>query len=215
MQLKAVLLEEIEENFKEGDALPIEAEIEKAYGVSRITVRKTIEELVKEGIVAKVQGKGTFVQSRKIIQKAGKITSWTEEMRSKGRQIETKNLMIREINPSRKLAEQLDLAKGEKLICLKRLRIADGEPVNIMINYFRSRFVPGFLEKGLSKESWYEVLEEEYGITLERARESIQAKKMQMSWKRLSWRWSRMQLCFILPVFHTSRMEGRLSSLKW
>jgi GntR family transcriptional regulator len=175
-QLKDALMEFIEENLKEGDALPIESEIEKLFGVSRITVRKTIEELVNEGVVTKTQGRGTFVQSKNIVQKAGNITSWTEEMRVKGKHTETKNMMIYEIEPSKKIAAELQLAKGEKVICLKRLRCADGEPISILINYFRSKFTPGFLENGLMKESLYEVLEEDYGIHLEQAHERIKAR---------------------------------------
>lgn len=175
-QLKAALLQYIDENLKEGDSLPIESEIEKQYGVSRITVRKTIEELVSEGIVSKQQGRGTFVQSRKIIQKAGTITSWTEEMRQKGKKLETKNQYMYEIEPSKKLIEELKLTKGEKIICLKRLRCADGEPIAIMINYFRAKFVPDFFRKGLTQESLYEELEQDYGIQLETARERIQAR---------------------------------------
>lgn len=176
MQLKAALLEYIEEHLKEGDALPIESEIEKQFSVSRITVRKTIDELVKDGIVTKTQGRGTFVQSRKIIQKAGTITSWSEEMRIKGKKTETRNMIINEIEPSRKLTSELNLSRGEKIICLKRLQCADGEPIAILINYFRSKFVPGFMEKGLTKESLYALLEEDYGIQLEKAHERIQAR---------------------------------------
>ncbi len=175
-QLKEALLTYIEKNLQEGDALPIEPEIEKLFGVSRITVRKTIEELVSEGIVTKTQGRGTFVQSKNIVQKAGTITSWTEEMRLKGKQTETKNLMVNEIEPSKKIAAELQLSKGEKVICLKRLRCADGEPISILINYFRSKLTPGFLEKGLTKESLYEILEEDYGIQLERAHERVKAR---------------------------------------
>ncbi|MCM3800182.1 GntR family transcriptional regulator [Caldibacillus thermoamylovorans] len=175
-QLKKALLEYIEENLKEGDALPVESEIENHYGVSRITVRKTIEELVNEGVVTKIQGRGTFVQSRKIIQKAGTITSWTEEMHLRGKKTETKNLIMNEIEPSKKLMVELSLSKNEKVICLKRLRCADGEPISIIINYFRSKFVPGFIKKGLTKESLYEVLEEDYGIQLEKARERVKAR---------------------------------------
>lgn len=175
-QLKAELLDYIEGNLKEGDALPIESEIEKLYGVSRITVRKTIEELVRDGVVTKTQGRGTFVQSRRIAQKAGTITSWTEEMNLKGKKTETKNLMISEMEPSKRIANALNLSKGEKVICVKRLRSADGEPISILINYFRSKYTPGFLDKGLTKESLYELLEEEYGIQLERAHEIVKAR---------------------------------------
>lgn len=73
-QLKILLMRYIEENLSEGDSLPIESEIEKLYGVSRATVRKTIDELVSEGVVKRIQGKGTFIQSKKIVQTAGSIT---------------------------------------------------------------------------------------------------------------------------------------------
>lgn len=175
-QLKESLMKYIEENLAEGDALPTEPEIEKMYQVSRITVRKTIEELSKDGIVLKQQGKGTFVQSKKIVQKAGTITSFTEEMRAKGKKIETKNLEIYEINPSKKLIQMLSLKKDEMLICIKRIRYADGEPIAILINYLRSELVPNFMVKGLTRDSLYELLEEEYNIQMERASERIQAR---------------------------------------
>lgn len=175
-QLKKSLLEYIDENLDEGDVLPVESEIEKKYQVSRITVRKTIEELVQDGVVSKQQGRGTFVNSRKIVQKAGTITSFTEEMRLQGKSVETKNQVISEIEPSKKISEELKLTRGEKIICLKRVRWADGEPIAILINYFRSKFVPGILKAGLQKDSLYEVLEEDYDIKLETAHERIQAR---------------------------------------
>lgn len=175
-QLKLLLMKYIEENLSEGDSLPIESEIEKFYGVSRATVRKTIDELVSDGVVKRIQGKGTFVQSKKIIQTAGTITSWTEEMRLRGKDIHTANTLLLEMEPSRKISEELKLAPNEKVICLKRTRFSDGEPIAIMINYMRAKFVPGFLEKGLQRESLYETLEEDYNIRLEKAHERIQAR---------------------------------------
>jgi len=175
-QLKLLLMRYIEENLSEGDSLPIETEIEKLHGVSRATVRKTIDELVSDGIVKRIQGKGTFVQSKKIVQTAGTITSWTEEMRLKGKKIHTENTLLVEMEPSRKISEELKLAPNEKVICLKRTRFADGEPIAIMINYLRAKFVPGFIEKGLQKESLYETLEEDYNIRLKKADERIQAR---------------------------------------
>ncbi|MEK4148695.1 GntR family transcriptional regulator [Robertmurraya sp. FSL W8-0741] len=175
-QLKILLMRYIEENLSEGDSLPIESEIEKLYGVSRATVRKTIDELVSEGVVKRIQGKGTFIQSKKIVQTAGSITSWTEEMRLRGKEIHTDNTLLLELEPSQKIREELKLSPNEKVICLKRTRYSDGEPIAIMINYMRGKFIPGFLEKGLQRESLYETLEEEYNIRLEKAYERIQAR---------------------------------------
>ncbi|MDO6657411.1 GntR family transcriptional regulator [Anaerobacillus sp. 1_MG-2023] len=175
-QLKGVLIQEIQDHLEEGDMLPIESEIEARYGVSRVTVRRTIDELVSEGIVEKKQGRGTFVQSKEIVQEAGTITSWTEEMKAKGKIIETKDLTISRISPSRSLREKLRVTNKERLLCLKRIRWADGEPIAIMINYIREKYVPDLMERGLSTESLYDVLENEYHLTLEQADEVIRAR---------------------------------------
>lgn len=175
-QLKEVLLDYIDQNLQEGEVLPVESEIEKLYGVSRVTVRKTIEELVKDGVVSKKQGRGTFVESKNVIQKAGTITSWTEEMTAQGKSISTTDLIVKEVEPSKKLKSDLNLSKGEKIICIKRVRWADGEPIAILINYFRSKFTPDFTKKGFTSESLYELLENEYDIHLEKASERIQAR---------------------------------------
>lgn len=176
LQLKNQLLKQIEEELKEGDMLPPEPEIEQKYKVSRITVRKAIEELANDGIVIKKQGLGTIVQSKQIIQEAGMITSWTEEMSSKGKKIETTHLELYEIEPSKKMINTMKLEKNEAIICLKRIRCTNGEPIAVMINYLRKKFIPGFLEKGLTRESLYEELESVYDIQLEKADETVQAR---------------------------------------
>ncbi|REB08769.1 GntR family transcriptional regulator [Sporosarcina sp. BI001-red] len=175
-QLKLSLMKYIDESLMEGDMLPIEPEIEKTYGVSRITVRRTIDELVADGIVKKIQGKGTFVESKSIVQTAGTITSWTEEMQQKGKKIETENTLLIEMEPTQKLKKELQLSPNEKILCLKRIRLANEEPIAIMINYIRAKYVPGLLERGLQRESLYETLEDEYGIQLKQAKEKIQAR---------------------------------------
>lgn len=176
-QLKEILRDYIENHLKPGDMIPTEPEIEKKYKVSRMTVRKAIDELVSEDLVVKKQGKGTFVQAPKITEEMGGITSWTEEMRQRGQEAETIGLEIKEISPSKKLMMELQLDKNEKVISLKRIRTIHGEPIAIMVNYLRSKYIPGFLETGLQKESFYEHIESVYGITLDKANELIQAKE--------------------------------------
>lgn len=177
LQLKEILKERIEHYMEPGDAIPVEIEIEKEYGVSRMTVRKAIDELVDEGMVVKQQGKGTFVQQSKITQDAGTIFSWTEEMRNKGKSTETREMEVREVTPSRKLAEALRLHKNERTVCLKRVRYTEGEPLAIMINYLRLQYVPGLLENGLQSESLYEDLEQIYRVKLVEADETISARE--------------------------------------
>lgn len=176
IQLRQSLQEYIADNLNPGDMIPTESEIEEMYEVSRITVRKAIDLLVAEGLVVKQQGRGTFVQE-KIIQEMGSITSWTEQMRLRGYQLETRDQEIREVKPSKKLINSLKLDPNEQLICIKRVRCTDGVPIAIMFNYLRSRFVAGFLKRGLKSESLYAELENVYGIVIAKADELIQARE--------------------------------------
>lgn len=175
-QVKEKILREINEQMKEGDLLPTEPEMEEKYQVSRITVRKAIDDLVLEGFVTKEQGRGTFVRSTKIVQDASSITSWTEEMHLKGKTPDTQKLKLFAVSPSRKMKQNLKLAANEEIICVERIRLVDGEPIALMFNYLRSKFIPGFLDKGFTRESLYEELEENYDIVLEEATEQIRAR---------------------------------------
>lgn len=177
IQLKEILKEHIEANYRPGDMIPVESEIEEMYQVSRMTVRKAIDELVDDQIVVKQQGRGTFVQSPKITQDMSRIFSWTEEMQQLGKQTETRGLEIQEVRPSRKMAQQLQLGANEKLISIKRIRYANGEPIVIMINYLRASYIPGFLETGLQSESLYDDLEKRYGIRFSDAEEIVSARE--------------------------------------
>lgn len=175
-QVKKSILKTINQNMKEGDLLPIESKMEEQYKVSRVTIRKAIDELVSEGVVHKVQGKGTFVRTTKIVQEASTITSWTEEMQLKGKKPSTKNLNINEIRPNRKMNDKLRLQSNEKIVRIERVRLANEEPISLMFNYLREKYVPGFLEVGLTRESLYEELEEKYNILIEEANEQIRAR---------------------------------------
>ncbi|GGP07592.1 MULTISPECIES: GntR family transcriptional regulator [Oceanobacillus] len=175
-QVKQTILKEINHHMKEGDLLPTEGELEKKHDVSRITIRKAIDSLVTEGYVEKIQGKGTFVKSTKIVQDAGSITSWTEEMHLKGKKPDTVKQHIYEVSPSLKMKRKLNLQPNEKIICVERIRLADGEPLALMFNYLREKYIPGFLENGFTRESLYEELEKNYDIVLEDATEQIKAR---------------------------------------
>ncbi|MBE3557712.1 MAG: GntR family transcriptional regulator [Ktedonobacteraceae bacterium] len=167
----------IEQNYKPGDMLPTEPELEKMFGVSRMTVRLAMDALVEEGLVIKRQGRGTFVQQPKITHDLKSITSWTQQIRSRGLIPRTISTKIERVAPSRKLMQFFQIDEQEPLICIKRVRYASDEPMCIMINYLREKDVPGLLEKGLQRESLYETLEQEYGIVIAEAQDIVEARE--------------------------------------
>ena len=171
-QLKEYLLKEIRERYQAGDLLPSEAEIEQRYGVSRITVRKAIEELSREGIVVKKQGKGTFVMEEKILYDANIIGSLTQRLEAQEHQLQTRSIEYITISEAH---HAKTLLQCDTLLCIKRFRVLDGAPFALMLNYIDSTKVPNLQEK-FNIESLYSFYKEVYGITFHHAEETVEAK---------------------------------------
>lgn len=181
-QVKESLLEKIMSNqFKVGDLIPSESELQEEYNVSRITIRRAIQELVQEGHLYTRQGRGTFVSRPKVSQELNLITSWAETMAAMGMRPETKRIEYFVEPAPVNIARLLNIPIGDKVYRIERLRYADGEPTCIMTNYLSPAVVPGLLDKGLKSESLYETLEKHYSIVLSRAEETVEAKAAKAS----------------------------------
>ena len=139
------LLAEIEGKIRSGEIqagerLLTEGEMAKAYGVSIITVRKAVSELVEKGLVEKKQGKGTFVRRQKFAKDIKNLQSFSEMCRHMnmvpgGRMLENKLIPADE-----KVREQLGLEKDAQVLYISRVRTANGEPVAIEKNYFPLKY---------------------------------------------------------------------------
>lgn len=126
-----------------GQAIPPEPELEARFQVSRITVRKAIDDLVIEGLLVRQQGRGTFVQRPKLTHELNMITSWTEQLRALGYTPRTLPLEIEEIDPPQRVAYNLGLGPRQRVFALRRLRLVAEEPVTLMVNYLPAQLVPG------------------------------------------------------------------------
>lgn len=176
-QVKEILLEKIRnEYFKVGDLIPSETELQNTYKVSRITVRRAIQELVQEGYLSTQQGKGTFVNKPKASQELNRISSWAETMTNLGMHPQTKVTQFIEEPAPFNISNLLNIPVDDKLIKIERIRYANNEPTCLMTNYLVPSLVPGLLERGLLGESLYETLEKVYGLVLSRAEEIVEAK---------------------------------------
>lgn len=176
-QVKESLLKKIKSRqFNVGDLIPSESELQQNYRVSRITIRRAVQELVLEGLLYTQQGKGTFVSKPKASQELNLISSWAETMTALGMHPESKVIHFSEVQAPVNIAKMLDVPIGDRIYRLDRIRYADNEPICIMTNYLVPAIVPGFLPKGLQGESLYEMLERNYNIVLSRAEETVEAK---------------------------------------
>lgn len=172
LQLKELLLKDIKQNYKTGEIIPSEPKLEEIYKVSRITIRKAIEELERDRVVEKKQGRGTFVLEQKVLYDANSIGSLTQRLSKEKYKLETKSISF-EIIEGEHYVKDLLLCK--KLLCINRLRLLNGIPFALMCNYMDYKKVPN-IEKNFNIESLYTYLKDEYEIEFINAQETVEAK---------------------------------------
>ncbi len=109
--------------WKEGDKIPSEKELCEIYNVSRITIRKAIDELVKQNLLYRERGRGTFVTPAENNLDAYTVTkSFTDEMKELGKKARTLKAKIEVSRADKKIARILNINEGDKIIILKRIR---------------------------------------------------------------------------------------------
>ena len=136
-QLKNIVLDEIKSgNIKSGDILPTEIEFGEMFGLSRTTIRQAILELVTQGYLYRIKGKGTFVGKPKLMQDfMRKIESYDEQMKRLNMTPSTKVLKNQSVKASLEVSKALNIQEDDDVILLRRLRFADDVPVVILDTY--------------------------------------------------------------------------------
>jgi GntR family transcriptional regulator len=171
-QVKRQLLE-FTATLDAGSPVPPERELARSYGTSRTTVRQALAELVVEGRLLRMQGKGTFVAKPKVAQLL-ELASYTEGMRAHGLHPQTRILDLGYVAADEQLAALLDMHTGGRVLRVHRLRLADGEPMSIDTSHLPARRFPGLRRQLERQLSLYETLRVGYGIQLAEAEETIE-----------------------------------------
>src|SRR5579871_5822943 len=147
-QLKEILRERIRSGeWKAGDLIPSERELSETYGISRMTARQAITDLVNEGVFYREQGKGTFVTKRKITQQLMRLTGFTEDISARGQHPGTKVLSAQMLPADETTAEKLRVNVGQLIFRLQRLRLADGEPLAVELSQLSFKGCEKLLEE--------------------------------------------------------------------
>lgn len=175
-QLKKAIIHKIEmEEYTPDGPIPSERELMEQYQVSRITVRKAIDELVVEGYLYKVQGKGTYVKTDEKSNDLFSLVSCTQAVRSMG-MTPTKQVIVSQIlTADKKRAKALNLTDTDQVFQLGRVLYANGEPLNYTLAYLPLKLFPGIEKHQFDIESLYQVLGEEYHVNITKARRTVEA----------------------------------------
>ena len=172
------LMEELETSirnggYKPGDKIMTEAEMAREYGVSLITVRKAVGSLMEKGLVVRKQGKGTFVTKPKYSRNMKKLQSFTEMCEQMGVKPGARVLENRLIAADKKVADRLGIEPGSNVVYISRLRLADGEPVQVEKSYFPLKYA-FLLEEDLNDGSMFECLKEKAGAKVASSEKMIE-----------------------------------------
>lgn len=174
-QLLNILEDEIE-NGKWGpnEKIPSENELSSHYGISRMTVRSVLTDLVREGWLYRVQGKGTFV-SDKIEALSPSYIGIREQLEQMGYQVTTKIIYCREEACSSTVAKRLHLNPGDSVCKIKRVRYTKNGPISIHISYINSKYSSVLTESLLEREQLCVILNNEYGLQRKKVVETLES----------------------------------------
>ena len=175
-QLRAYLEDQISSgSWKAGDRVPSESEIGERFQISRTTVRQALGDLVNQGLLTRIQGKGTFVAQPRIQQYLAQLTSFTQDMRLRQRKPSSRVLQLGVVSSSAAVAQALQLQAGEPVIILKRVRMADDQPMAVEISYLPYLPFSRLVTEDMTNRSLYETLKNQFNIVATRALQQIEA----------------------------------------
>jgi GntR family transcriptional regulator len=151
------------ESLSVGDAIPPERRLAADLGVSRMTLRRVLDDLVREGALIRRQGSGTFVAEPKIAQPLT-MTSFSQDMRRRGFKPSSRTLSLEVASAGARIGRRLNVSPLEPVYRISRLRLADGETMAIETLHVPTGVAPGLTATDLEGFSFYELLAERYGI---------------------------------------------------
>jgi GntR family transcriptional regulator len=177
-QVEATLKEMIEGLvYSPGDQIPSERELADQLGVSRMTVRRAVENLVRRGLLERRSTSGTYVRRPQVYRRVGKdiAVGITQLLQEEGAQAGSKLLSFETILAPLKIAEKLHIRLGVPVIVIRRLRTANGQPFCVETSYLPAELLPGLSADDLidPHASLYRILFERYGIRLVKNNETL------------------------------------------
>lgn len=162
---------------KSGEILPSEYEYCDIFNVSRLTIRKALEELYREGLIVRSRGRGTFVSENKREEILTKLKGFTEELKSRGQRPSSKTLEKSLVEPPIEVIDKFGITEDTPVLFLKRLRLADDIPMAIESGYYNISLDPRILKimnLDMENHSLYSFFKNDLELKMRYADETIE-----------------------------------------
>jgi DNA-binding GntR family transcriptional regulator len=185
--------------FGVGDYLPSENELCRHYSVTRTTSRRALDELMKEGFIEKVKGKGSRVRERRKSLGLLTVKGFSEVVGDNIKTVFLQKPVVKEWNKEIKMPVKIK-DRSERCIFFERLREIDDMPVMLESNWFSDACLPGFLESEFASGSFFKTLSQKYLIEIVGTSQELRAEQ---SDRKVA---SILQISAGAPVLHISVM---------
>jgi GntR family transcriptional regulator len=180
-QIELKLREEIDAGrYRPGDRLPTEGELQRAYGVSRVTVRTALHRLEEDGLVSTQRGKGTFVTTqanadRQIERNPSRLLAFEEDLLKRGSHPRADVLAIEHVPAPQRMAALLSIEGGEEVTRVRRLGFVDDLPLWLESRYFHPTVSQALQQQDLESASVTALLQTVVGHPVTSSRLRISA----------------------------------------
>ncbi len=183
-QMEIILFERICTEGMTGKLMPSEAELGAMFGVSRMTVKKALENLTLKGYLDRRRALGTRITRPQLTEDLARRSSYTEEMEAHGLATRTKVLQVAIHTPDAAIQHQLGITEEEQTLCIRRLR-GNSETFPVVLLQTEIPLYFGISPDEDFTDSLYRILEQRYGISLVGAEETIFAAEATLEQARL------------------------------
>ena len=160
-------------SYRPGEALPSQRDLSASYGVTLMTLRQALRLLSDEGLVVQQPGRGTFVAPPKLAYQRKTLRSLSDELRSRGIDVQTKVIRLGHRRPPASVCAALAIQSGRPAMRIERLRIVDGRPAVHQVSWVPEPFAESIREVDFSGTTLYAALAEYAGLAVSRGLETI------------------------------------------
>jgi GntR family transcriptional regulator len=175
-QLENILREKIKSReYGPGDSIPTEDQLVRSYAVSRITVRRALSTLKKDGLIDRRRGRGSFVTQGQRDLEPMKLTGMIEDIIAMGVKTKTKVVGFGSVRPTKKVADALRLNEEMKVLRIERIRLIKASPISHTVSYIPPDIGESIKKEDLAIHPLLNILEKKCHVKIGRGTQIIEA----------------------------------------